>query len=312
MHETSNQVSVGEAYVLFRDVSFGFDIQLGRQDFDDYREWLYDQNLDGLRLFRDVGPLHLEMSVSTTLSEGSQRDEDALNTIFYLSNRNRRRHMAAYLVHRDFGGTRDEALSHLGFRAIGRWSDQIRGWVELAALTGNRGPRDVAAWGGDLGLSWTSTSPSRLTLSVGMAHGSGDDGGTRDGRFRQTGLQDNNARLGGVTAIRYYGELMAPELSNMTISTVGIGRRFMKASSIEVVLHTYRQDVASTSLTRSSIDQDPDGVSKNLGTELDLVVGIRRFERWDFEIVGARFEPGSAFPNGEPATLARAQVRYRY
>ena len=312
LHETSDEVSVGEAYVLFRDVGLGFDIQLGRQDFDDSREWLYDQNLDALRLFRDAGPLHLEMSVSTTLSDGSLRDEDALNTIVYVSNRNRRRHMAAYLVHRDFGSTRDEASSHIGVRAIGRWSDQIRGWVELSSLTGNRGPRDVAAWGGDMGLSWTSSSPSRLTLSLGLAHGSGDSGGTRDSLFRQTGLQDNNARLGGVTAVRYYGELMAPELSNMIISTVGIGRRFMKTSSIELIGHTYHQDVASTSLPRTSIDQNPDGVSKDLGTELNIVIGIRRFERLDFEIVGARFEPGSAFPIGEPATLARVQVRYRY
>jgi hypothetical protein len=311
-HDTDNRVRLGEAYLLFRDIGFGFDLQLGRQDFDDSREWLYDQNLDGLRLFRDAGRLHFELSMSTSLSDGSSRDQEATNTIFYVSNRGRRRHFAAYAVHRDFGAGRDETQSHLGVRAIGRLTDNWRGWAELSALTGNRGQRDVAAWGGDLGLSWVSRAPSRLTLSVGLAHGSGDDGGSRDRRFRQTGLQDNNARLGGVTAVKYYGELIAPELSNMTISTIGIGGRLSKNISLELIAHSYRQDIASPRLTRTNLDQRPDGVHPNLGTEVDLVLGVRRFRKWDVELVGARFQPDSAFPESENATLAKAQVRYRY
>lgn len=311
-HDTESRVWLGEAYLLFREIGFGFDLQLGRQDFDDSREWLYDQNLDGLRLFRDAGRLHFELSMSTTLSDGSSRDQEATNTIFYVSNRGRRRHLAAYVVHRDFGARRDETQSHLGARAIGRVTDNLRGWAELSALTGNRGQRDVAAWGGDLGLSWASSAPSRLTLTAGVAHGSGDDGGSRDRRFRQTGLQDNNARLGGVTAVRYYGELMAPELSNMTISTIGISRRVSKGISVELIGHSYRQDIASPRLTRTNFDQRPDGIHPNLGTEIDLVVGVRRFRKWDIELVGARFQPGRAFPEGENATLAKAQVRYRY
>jgi len=312
LHETDNHVQLGEAYVLFRDIGFGLDVQLGRQDFDDSREWLYDQNLDGLRLFRDAGRLHFELSMSTTLGDGSIRDQDATNTIFYVSNRGQRRHLAAYVVHRDFGSERDETQSHVGVRAIGRWTDGLKGWAELSALTGNRGEREVAAWGGDLGLSWVSRAPSRLTLTLGIAHGSGDDGSASDKRFRQTGLQDNNARLGGVTAVQYYGELMAPELSNLTISTIGIGGRISKGISLELIGHTYRQDVASPQLSRTNLDQRPDGIDPSLGREIDLVVGVRRFQKWDIELVGARFEPGSAFPEAENATLAKAQIRYRY
>ena len=310
--ETDNRTQLREAYVLFRGLGSGLDLQLGRQDFDDAREWLYDQNLDGVRLLGDSHRLHFELSVSKTLSDGSSRDEDATNAIFYLSNRGRRRHLATYVVHRDFGAERDETQSHVGVRALGRWTDRLRGWAELATLTGNRGARDVTAWGGDLGFSWSSRGPARVTLTLGLAHGSGDDGDTTDQRFRQTGLQDNNGRLGGVSAVRYYGELIDPELSNMSLSTVGIGGRIFNGVSIELIGHGYRQDVASTRLTRTNLDQQPDGIHRDLGTEIDLVIGIRRFERWDIELVGARFATGDAFPEGDDATLGRLQVRYRY
>ena len=38
--------------------------------FDDRREWLYDQNLDALRLIRSTTAYRLELSAATTLADG--------------------------------------------------------------------------------------------------------------------------------------------------------------------------------------------------------------------------------------------------
>ena len=65
-----------------------------------------------------------------------------------------------------------------------------------------------------------------------------------DHAFRQTGIQDNNDKFGGVTSFKYYGELLEPELSNLHILTAGIGRRFGRRMSLDLIYHNYRQDEA--------------------------------------------------------------------
>lgn len=309
---TSTRTRLGEAFVLARDIGFGLDLQVGRQDFDDPREWLYDQNLDGVRLYREAGHWLWEASISTSLSDASNRDQDATNTIFYVSRALGRRHLAGYVVHRDFGSARAERQTHVGVRVLGPWTARIEGWADLAVLSGQRDQREVLAWGGDVGARWVSDSPMRWTLTGGLAWGSGDDGSERDRGFRQTGLQDNNGRVGGVTAVRYYGELIDPELANLRIATLGLGLRFWRRSSVELIAHHYRQDSPSERLLNTNLDRRPNGVDLDLGWELDLVVGVRRFRHWDVELVGAYFDQGRALGDGDDATLGALQIRYRY
>lgn len=310
--EVSSRLRLNEAFLVARNVGFGLDLQVGRQDHDDIREWLFDQNLDGVRLFRDTRRLRLQLSASTTLSGGSARDRDAFNTIFYVSNQAPRRHLAAYLVDRRFGGGRDEIQTHVGARFFGPLAAGWRGWLELSALDGRRDGRPVRAFGGDLGLTWSSRSPRRWTTTFGFAHGSGDRGGSYDGRFRQTGLQDNNGRVGGLTAVRYYGEIFDPELTNLQIATIGFGMRPLRRTSVEILAHRYWQDVATRTLGNSDLDRRANGVDRDLGWEVDLVLGLRRYRRWDLELVFGRFEPGPALEGGDAAHLANLQVRLRY
>ncbi len=305
--ETDSRTRLGEAYVLARDLA-GFDLQIGRQDFDEPREWLYDQNLDALRISRRIADVDVELSLSTTLDDGSSRDRAATNSILYVSNRYGPRHVAGYVVHRNFGDGRSETQTHVGARYVGTLSRHTRGWLELSRLEGDRQGASFSGWGGDLGVSWVAAAAHRLTLTAGYAYGSGN----RDGRgFRQTGLQDNNTRVGGVTAVRYYGELFDPELANLRIATLGVGGRLTQRTSIEVLAHRYWQDVASTRILNSNLDSRPNGVDRDLGWETDLVVGLR-LQRWDFELVLAHFSRGSAFGEGDDATSLNAQIRFRY
>jgi hypothetical protein len=75
----------------------------------------------------------------------------------------------------------------------------------------------------------------RPALTAAYAVGSGDDnpGHRVDGAFRQTGLQENEARWTGITRFKYYGELLDPELNNLTVVTVGLGLRPTKRSSLD-------------------------------------------------------------------------------
>ena len=307
--------SLGEALLHWNNLgNRGVELTVGRQDFDDQREWIYDQNMDGVKLAFNQRRFRAELSLTTTLSDGDRRDEAATNFIAYLSNNSDNRHLAAYLVRRDIDaidGDQSEVPTHYGFRALGDWLPHAESWLELATLRGSRAGRDIEAWGLDVGTTWELGSRTYFTLSY--AHGSGGEiDETVDQTFRQTGLQDNNSKFGGVTSFRYYGELAEPELANLSIYTVGLGWRLASRTSLDLVWHQYLQDQARSTLIDSEIDQRPNGIDKDLGWELDLVFGVRRDDSWHLELVGAYYQPGIAFDDRDSAFLLKAQFRYRY
>ena len=303
---------LSESFIFLDDpFEIDFDIQAGRMDFDDRREWIYDQNLDGLRVYLTVGGWLAELSVTTTLSDGKLRDENTNNFIAYVSNPGRR--FAAYVIYRDtdFLGSR-EKIMHMGLRAFGAWPPQHNSWLEISRISGSQDNTNLRGWGMDIGT--TRDIGERWYLTAGWAFGQGDDNirnGT-DGNFRQTRLQDNNGKFGGVASFRYYGELIDPELANMHIGTFGIGYRFTPEGSIDLVGHYYRQDKAVRKILDSDLDQRPNGIYRELGWEIDAIIGWRPVRSWDFEFVLGWFKPGKAFRQREDAWVSKLQIRYRY
>ncbi len=303
-----------EAYGYWRNVrGSGLDLQFGRQDFDEQREWLYDQNLDAIRVIADRSNWRAELSISTTLSSGSRVDESSRNLIAYVSNNDSKRHLAAYWIDRNDRSDSGGHPSHLGVRALGEWVEDHHSWAEFAVLRGETGGRGNSGFGFDLGTTWAPNGKDHWNYTAGYALGSGDAATTgTNGNFAQTGLQDNNGRLLGVTSFRYYGELVDPELSNLSILTLGIGRRFAEKNSIDFLLHKYDQVDAAGFLLDTDIDRNPDGIHKELGWEFDIVFGSRAYENWNFEIVLGAFFAGRAFPGADDAWLARFQARYLF
>lgn len=306
-----------ELYGYFRDpLGMGFDVQAGRQDFDEPREWIHDENLDALRLLWRGEGLRLELSASTVLSEGSRRDRETNNLLAYLSNGDWNRHLAAWALQRsDTEGPDEDETLHLGLRALGEWLPDHELWFEAALLRGEAGGgADRRGWGLDLGTTWSPPQLEPFHLTAGFAHGSGDadpNDGT-DATFRQTGLNDNNGQLGSVTSFRYYGELVDPELANLQVATLGLGIRPRDELSLDLVWHALRQDEPSTQLFDANLKHKPDGVHRELGHELDLVLGWRPDSRWDLEVIVGTFNPGRAFPDADRAWIGSAQVRWRF
>ncbi|MAE29060.1 MAG: alginate export family protein [Planctomycetota bacterium] len=291
-----------------------FDVQLGRQDFDEPREWLYDQNMDALRIISSRPGLRTELSTSTTLTDGSDRDEASTNLIAYVSNNDEDRHLAAYVIdRRDARAGLDYPL-HIGARALGEWLPNNKVWAEASLLRGHSQNINFEGYAFDFGTTWMPDFAGPLYFTLGYATGSGDDPSTTgvDESFRQSGLQDNNDKFGGVTSFRYYGELMDPELANLSIMTLGLGSRLGRRTSVDLVYHDYSQAIASASQRNTDLDENPDGIHRDLGRELDLIIGIREIRGVDLELVAARYWPGDAFPDGDRAWLGAFQVRWRF
>ena len=55
-----------EGFVYLADTPLQHvDFQLGRQYFEEQRDWLYGERLDGVRMYADQEPFHLEVSATT-------------------------------------------------------------------------------------------------------------------------------------------------------------------------------------------------------------------------------------------------------
>jgi alginate production protein len=161
---------------------------------------------------------------------------------------------------------------------------------------GTSSTRRVRASAWDIGAQWRLPGDARPTFSIGLANGSGGSAdGTVDHNFRQTGLQENKGRVGGVKRWRYYGELLDPELSNLRIASVGFGLRMLNNSSAEVLLHRYRQRVASPVLAGARLSEDPQGTNRDIGQEVDLLFAMREWRHVELTLKLSRFKPGAAF-----------------
>lgn len=187
---------------------------------------------------------------------------------------------------------RADAASLRGRETRTRFTENTDGRLSAGSSTARR----VRGHAWDLGAQWRLPGGTRPTFSIGLASGSGGaDSDTVDGSFRQTGLQENKGRVAGVKRLRYYGELLDPELSNVRIGTLGFGLRFLSNSSAELLLHRYRQQVASTRLAGSRLSEDPGGTNRDIGREIDLFVAIRQWRHVELTLTLSRFRPGAAF-----------------
>lgn len=306
-------------------------VQAGRLDFDDDREWIWKRYLDGARLRWERGGWNAEVGAMTLVdgddsSSSDLRDEDTSSMYASFGWSDKDKSWTAWLLDQRFtgvdpsprGGDADldgrDWPFYFGVRVIGEWFKDFEGWLDLALVRGYRGDVDIEGSAIDIGATWEGSAIAPFYATAAWSWASGDDPSTPDVNeaFRQTGWQRNNGKFGGVTSFRYYGEAVDPELSNLGIFTLGVGARLGRKNSIDLVWHAYSQDRAANYIRDSSIDIDPDGVSTDLGTGMDLVFGSKAFDGWDFELVYSRFFPGDAFSGADALWLASAQVRYRF
>ncbi len=174
----------------------------------------------------------------------------------------------------------------------------------------------VEGWATDFGVTWESRLPWRPSVTLGYAYGSGEptDNRREDTSFRQTGLEGNNDRFRGVNRFRFYGELLDPELSNLRISTISIGFPLFEESSVELLYHRYNQVHATPFLRNAKIDQSPEGEHRDVGQEIDLVLGIEEWKHVELEIIAAMFRAGKAYDEfaGERAASFVFKFNYNY
>jgi alginate production protein len=317
------EVDFTELFVLVRDPKRGIALQVGRQNFDEPREFLFDEYLDAVRVYYwGLNPLVLDVAVIhavAPLEEKFRTWTDFFAMARWLTGE--KSHLGAYMLARaDSDETRNREPIWWGVRYVGEAAPFLLPWFDASISRGQDKGKSVRAWAVDLG--GTIRYPqARLqpSLTVGYAVASGDpiDSDDIDHTFRQTGYQDNAARIGGVGSFNYYGTVLGPELSNLHVWTMGVGARPFRRSSVDVVYHVYRQDELDDELRGSDLVDPParpNGVSDDIGWALDVVLAPPRlwdrvYLRWTL----GYFQPGEAFyPRQTAAVISRFDMTVRF
>ncbi len=307
-------------------VNKNLQVLVGRQDWDEEREWLYDEVLDGVRVLWRQGDFRYEISGavgSDWATPFNDIEDTKLVTAFVRYHIDSDWTLGAYALKRFDSSEKDHEPLLFGVRSIANNRYGLSHWAELGFARGHTadvytsGPHeDIDGYAFDIGGLYTVDSPWRPTFGLGYALGSGRRDSADGFGYRQSGYQDNNAKMGGVTSVRYYGELLRPELANLAVVTASAAIRPWRNASFSVLFHHYLQDYAAQHgplvELKDSSGSRPNGRNPELGYEVDLVFGLRVARRLSLELVGAHFVPGSAFDNQDSASKLDLSVRLSF
>ncbi|MDH3210211.1 MAG: alginate export family protein, partial [Burkholderiaceae bacterium] len=119
------------------------------------------------------------------------------------------------------------------------------------------------------------------------------------------GLHSNLHEFGAAKEFARYGSTLALELSNLRVTTLGVGLTILNASSVDLVYHRYRQAEPATEMRAARFASELTGLATDIGSGLDLVLTFLESERVELNATVSTFRAGEAFG-------ALAGRRYRY
>ncbi len=221
----------------------------------------------------------------------------------------------------------DGKLFWVGLRAKGMANGssrvrQLRYWADFSLLYGDvvrlstqirNGLRVVdarnsmtikEAWAADMGLMLKTNFPLQPAVLFSYARARGDRserGSVR--QFKQPDLSTNRGRFAGNTLIRYYGEALRPDLSNLHILTAGFSFSLVEPLYFQTILHKYWQDVAAPRLSGTRLGLSPSGNDSDIGEAIDFILEGAPEKWWNIAFVFGIFRAGTAY-EGAADTLA--------
>ena len=252
---------------------------------------------------------------------------------FYLAQRDRSsRHAVDAVIETEREDLSDANLRWFGLRASGETTlasgDILSYWADTAEVNGDettfeyleqtpssslvntRSTRRVRGRAIDLGVAWAPLMWRNPTLTISHARGTGDQNQNDgiDSNYRQTGLQDQDEEF------RNYGELLRPELSNLSIFATTFGFSVHTRTRVTLGYHRFRQLHPAPFLRSARIESNPNGVDKRIGSETSLLIEIREWKNIQIDLVAATFTAGRAFGDeaGCQARSTFAKLTYKF
>jgi hypothetical protein len=209
-------------------------------------------------------------------------------------------------------------LLWLGFRFNGLFSlvdkSKLRYWLDVSTVNGSEREfvtssisstqteiasiRDIdvsAGYAFDFGGAW-KTADDNWGFAANYAFGSGDSSAdNKQSSYRQPGIASNKGSAFGGQRYRIYGELLRPELSNLQLLSFSASRKINPSLWLQVTYFHYRQVQADKELRTSNLIISPNGESKNIGGEIDVMLVSSWSKNIAAQFILSGFHSGSAF-----------------
>lgn len=299
-----NSLDIDSLYALKQIGHIRHYLGVGRQEVADDRGWLINEHIDGISYIRETDRFALtgfigshNQALEKLIGIDEEKDDHHHNPHDNIAYARVYREIgddkqgSAYIAYfSDKSFSQQDANWYLGLRSLGSFTDHTAYWAEAALLTGRTESGSLRAYAFDAGITHTRDDLSlRPAYTLGFAFGSGDDGSGTDSRFRQTGIHSNETVLGGVVDLKYYGQVLDPQLSNLQIVTLGFGIRPRERFSIDLLYNGYWQIHPSTTISTDGIEINPNGTDHYIGSELDLVIGIINRNQLSISLMYGRF-----------------------
>lgn len=321
----TTELKMNLAFLTLRNVVPGGRLQVGRQRFIDSRRWLFNENMDAIRLGYQYENFSLELSASQLnlvqrnllRTEEGDDEETLVNYYAYADYKyGKKNHIGLFALYQDQQRLGTAQPIYVGLQAGGKLFKGLKYWLQTAVVRGSDGGKSIRGEAIDLGLTHVFEGDWDPSITVGYAYGTGDSNPDDhvDRGFRQTGFQGNSDKFNGVARFKYYGEVLDPRLTNLMVFTGGLGIKPFSKTSFDLVYHYYLQDHASTRIRGSDLSTDPTGLSKDIGHGIDFIAGYQGIPHLQTKFVLGYFVPGNAFPEGarNGAFLASILLRYNF
>lgn len=306
------KLDLTQAYIGVDADALNTDLRVGRWLYRDMREWLFDENMDGLlarwkkgRWQVDAMGARVNYMQKDLLDRGSRNNskKSTLATLLRFK-MDKDWHVGGYLA--SSKNTRDEGYRqvHYGLRSHNTPKKGLRHWAELGMMSGDSTGTRHQGYAIDVGATYVFDSPLRPRLTLGYALASK--------HYRQTGLQSNEATFAGGTKFNIYGNTLAPELANLQVFTAGIGMDITPDADLELVYHHYRQ----TQMAELKA-HDPELKSRydrrtthRLGDGVDIIWGVDVTKNLRTELQAGMFLPARRFRASSSDSAPRSSPAY--
>jgi len=308
----TTQAKLNLGFMTLKNIVDGARLQVGRQRFIDSRRWLFNQSMDAARVGYEYGNLSLELSASQQdLFQGAS----FINYYSYLDYKfGKRNHVGLFALYQDEQHHDKNQPLFFGLQSEGRILKHLKYWIQTAIVRGTDNTQHIRGEAIDVGLTQVFGGAMEPSITIGYAYGTGDSNPNDnvDTSFRQSGFQGNSDKFNGVARFKYYGEVLDPKLSNLMIFTGGVGVRPGEKTSLDLVYHYYLQEYASQNISGSDLTTDPAGLSKQIGSEVDLIAGYQEIAALQTKLVLGYFLPGKAFAETSRDGAFLASILFRY
>lgn len=312
--DKKNHLELNQAYIGLTETIIPLShIQLGRWLYRDEREWLLDENFDGVVARNRIEKWRIDTLGGRVnywqrdLLDRTSRNEGTNNITGLFVRRKLTDDVAAgaYIITQSAPEKGFNRQKNIGLRSHGQKKKALRHWLELGLADVRRVGKNTRGYAVDAGgtyiLSKTELKP-RITLGYAL--------GTQ--YYRQTGLHDNEATFGGNTKFKFYGETLNPDLSNIQILTTGLGINLSRQATLDVVYHDYRQ-AHLMSLSQNRIDLKAKYDRENtrrLGSGVDIIVGWEPVDNTKLEARLGMFAPSKRLISSMKENSPRSDNAY--